>query len=74
LGQKAKYSYRAYVFRFTPDSGHQTDRLPCPFRAKTGSSRPSYSITWSERGFKIAWARIRAGLTDADIAKAHEMG
>jgi hypothetical protein len=23
--------------------------------------------------FKIAWTRIRAGLTDADIAKAHEM-
>ena len=24
--------------------------------------------------FKIAWAQIRAGLTDADVAKAHEMG
>ena len=23
--------------------------------------------------FKIAWAQTRAGLTDADIAKAHEM-
>ena len=26
-----------------------------------------------KRQFKSAWARVRAGLSDADIAKAHEM-
>ena len=74
FGSKADLTGPKSDFRFTFESGLKSDIPPCPFRAKTGSSRSSYSITWSARGFKIAWARIRAGLTDADIAKAHEMG
>jgi len=37
MGQKAKYSLRADVFRFTPESGLKSDIGPCPFRAKLGS-------------------------------------
>ena len=35
MGQKAKYSLRADVFRFTPESGLKSDIGPCPFRANT---------------------------------------
>jgi hypothetical protein len=33
MGQKAKYSLRADVFRFTPESGLKSDIAPCRFRA-----------------------------------------
>jgi hypothetical protein len=33
LGQKAKYSLRADVFRFAPDSGHVATAAAFPFRA-----------------------------------------
>jgi hypothetical protein len=36
LGQKAKYSSGADVFRFTPESGLKSDIAPCPFRAMNG--------------------------------------
>src|SRR5258705_13891054 len=48
-GQKAKYSLRADVFRFTPGSGHPACGLECPSCANNGSQR-CYSITSS------AWA------------------
>jgi hypothetical protein len=35
-GQKAKYSLRADVFRFTPESGLKSDIAPCSFRATSG--------------------------------------
>jgi hypothetical protein len=34
LGQKAKYSLRADVFRFAPDSGHPATAAVFPFRAE----------------------------------------
>jgi hypothetical protein len=37
VGQNRKSSRRAYVFRFTPESGLKSDIPPCPKRAKTGS-------------------------------------
>jgi hypothetical protein len=33
LGQTAKYSLRAYVFRFAPESRHRAMQSACPFRA-----------------------------------------
>jgi hypothetical protein len=35
-GQKAKYSLRADIFRFTPKTGHGWKPLSCPFRATFG--------------------------------------
>jgi hypothetical protein len=35
-GQKAKYSLRADVFRFAPESGLKSDITPCPVRATSG--------------------------------------
>src|SRR5258705_12188973 len=37
LGQKAKYSSGADVFRFTPESGLKSDIAPCPKSANSGS-------------------------------------
>src|SRR6266576_2675142 len=34
MGQKAKYSPRADVFRFTPESRHDATHSVCPFRAE----------------------------------------
>jgi hypothetical protein len=34
LGQNRKYSRRADVFRFTPESGLRSDIAPCPKSAK----------------------------------------
>jgi len=39
-GQKAKYSPRADVFRFTPNNGHAVTAPPWPFRAITRQSTP----------------------------------
>src|SRR5258708_5108292 len=39
LGQNRKSSRRAYVFRFTPESGLKSDIPPCPYRANSGSGR-----------------------------------
>ena len=36
MGQKAKYSLRADVFRFAPGSGHCATQSLCLFRAMTG--------------------------------------
>jgi hypothetical protein len=38
LGQKAKYSPRVEVFRFTPESRHSATHSACPFRANNGSN------------------------------------
>jgi len=43
LGQKAKYSLRADVFRFAPDSGLMSDIAGGPFSAKPGHSALSVS-------------------------------
>jgi hypothetical protein len=37
LGQKAKCSRRADVFRCSPNNGHRSIVSVCPFGAKTGS-------------------------------------
>jgi hypothetical protein len=37
LGQKAKYSLRADVFRFAPESGLKPDIAPCPKSANNGT-------------------------------------
>src|SRR5258706_894363 len=37
LGQNRKSSRRAYVFRFTPESGLKSDIPLCPYCANTGS-------------------------------------
>ena len=41
LGQNRKSSGRAYVFRFTPESGLKSDIPLCPFRANFGLMRLS---------------------------------
>jgi hypothetical protein len=46
LGQKAKYSLRADVFRFGSDNGHRSIASACPFGAKSGSA--------------VAWPRLAA--------------
>src|ERR1019366_9459189 len=43
MGQKAKYSLRADVFRFGPDSGHVATAAAFPFRAKPGSRGTSFN-------------------------------
>jgi hypothetical protein len=40
-GQKAKYSLKADVFRFTPESGLKSDIGPCPFGAPQADIEPS---------------------------------
>jgi hypothetical protein len=40
LGQKAKYSRRANVFRFAPESGHRAMQSACPFRADSVAKVP----------------------------------
>jgi hypothetical protein len=51
LGQKAKYSRRADVFRFTPKTGHRSMQSACPKSATNGLMRCNvqdrYSITSS---------------------------
>jgi hypothetical protein len=52
LGQKAKFSLRANVFRFAPESGHRALQSACLFRATSGlmhRSKQLYSITSSAR-------------------------
>ena len=46
LGQKAKYSLRAHIVRFAPESGLKSDIAGDPFRANNGSGL-YYSITLS---------------------------
>ena len=46
MGQNAKCSYRAYVFRFAPISRHPADALACPFSANTGSRQRSPHQRW----------------------------
>jgi hypothetical protein len=48
LGQKAKYSRRADVFRLTPKTGHRSMQSACPKRANSGSET-FHSITSSAR-------------------------
>jgi hypothetical protein len=40
-GQKAKYSLRADVFRFTPGSGHPACGLECPSCANSRRKKPA---------------------------------
>jgi hypothetical protein len=53
LGQKAKYSLRVHIVRFTPDSGLKSDIAPFPRSATSGlmqcSKKDRYSITSSAR-------------------------
>src|SRR5258705_13360062 len=35
MGQNRKSSRRAYVFRFTPESGLKSDIPPCPYRVES---------------------------------------
>ena len=44
MGQKAKYSLGVDVFRFTPESGLNSDIRPCPFRAMCGRLRVGKSF------------------------------
>jgi hypothetical protein len=45
VGQNAKYSLRADVFRSTPKTGHRSMQSACPFRAMSGLE-PN---PWNER-------------------------
>jgi hypothetical protein len=53
MGQKAKYSLRADVFRFASNNGHRSTGSACPFGASNGlmhcSKKDRYSITSSAR-------------------------
>jgi hypothetical protein len=58
-GQKAKYSLRADVFRFTPESGLKSDIAPCPFRADIVAK-----VLWRTKILRAAdafYARRREG-------------
>src|ERR1035437_9654915 len=41
-GQKAKYSLRAHIVRFAPESGLKSDLAGGPFRASSGSRLASF--------------------------------
>jgi hypothetical protein len=43
-GQKAKYSLRADVFRFGPESGLKTDIAPCPKSANKRHQNASLEL------------------------------
>jgi len=50
MGQKAKYSQRAYVFRSAPNNGHRATTAACPFGANNGSRQFSItSFAWGEQ-------------------------
>src|SRR5258706_8151671 len=57
LGQKAKCSLRADVFRFGPNNGHRSIGSACPFGANTRlmhrSKKHPYSITSSARASSV---------------------
>jgi hypothetical protein len=49
-------------------------RWTCNFYGKpNGDSGSGVDLDDCKAKFRVAWSRIRAALTDADIAKAHEM-
>jgi hypothetical protein len=59
LGQKAKYSLRADVFRFTPQSRHQLSRPRRPFRATSGHAgahQPLLNFAMHEPHFGLVTA------------------
>jgi hypothetical protein len=45
LGQNAKYSLRADVFRSTPKTGHRSMQSACPFRANRRQTLPPGRIS-----------------------------
>jgi hypothetical protein len=47
FGSLAEVVTGRFDVRFAPDSGHHTQAMPCPFCARSGSRRPTYSITSS---------------------------
>src|SRR6202035_4515553 len=49
--QKAKYSLRADVFRFAPDSGHVATAAPFPFRAKNRPLREWRPLAQSSHSY-----------------------
>src|SRR6478752_3949860 len=52
-GQKAKYSLRADVFRFAPESGLKSDIAPCPKSAAGSTGRRNTGIKSLCWGFKL---------------------
>ena len=68
-GQKAKYSPRADVFRFTPESRHDATHSVCPFRAEAEvlpQARDVRSSPDSDRRFQIGVSRGRGSRPTAD--------
>jgi hypothetical protein len=63
LGQTAKNSLRAYVFRFAPELGHCSTQSALRICANRGS-RGSYSITSSVRPLRARF----------DVPAAHPLG
>jgi hypothetical protein len=54
VGQKAKYSLRAHIVRFAPETGLKSDIAGGPFRANTGNG-----LARGQRAFCQAATLIR---------------
>ena len=72
-GQKAKYSQRADVFRFAPESGLNSDIAGGPVRATTGlvqcSKRPIISLVQAALILREPIGRCLSGCYDPKAAK-----
>jgi hypothetical protein len=73
MGQKAKYSPRADVFRFAPESGLKSDIAGGPVRANNGSGQP-YSITSSAQASAGGGTVRTEGLSGLEIDDQFELG
>jgi hypothetical protein len=49
VGQNRKYSPRAHIVRFAPNSGPKSDIPPCPFGAMNGSQLRAVRVYSGER-------------------------
>jgi hypothetical protein len=49
MGQKRKFSPRAHVVRFAPESGNSLAQLECPPSANSGGGTAKY-VAWREPG------------------------
>jgi hypothetical protein len=57
-GQTRKYSLRADVFRFAPDSGHVATAAAFPFRATSGSEVLHSLTTTAGSGLPQKWSPL----------------
>src|ERR1700682_5646700 len=67
MGQKAKYSLRADVFRFAPDSGLKSDIAGGPFRARKRLMHRSKTVVFSSCHKVRPYQLKEAAIGNADL-------